>query len=305
MRRKILMGLAAIVVLIAAAGIYIYCTLDFWIRDPLTFPANDRYSVEAVPFRNPRGQQIFGVAYVPKGPKGQKYPLVILSHGYSSSHQFLTGYGTRLAARGIAVLSFDFAGGSNLSKSEGNTTQMSVLTEKEDLKAALARARTLPFVDNANIYLSGESQGGFVTALAAVEVADEIRGQILLYPAFHIPDAMRKSYPGRKGIEPVMDFPNHMKIGRGYVDAVYDMDAYKSTRSFSKPVLIIHGDADKAVPISYSERAVKEYPSATLKVIKGAGHVFFWKRDVEQAVQYMIAFIGANSPGYPNKPNRH
>ena len=33
-------------------------------------------------------------------------------------------------------------------------------------------------------------------------------------------------------------------------------------------MLLIHGDADSIVPLSYSERALEVYPSAELKVIE-------------------------------------
>jgi hypothetical protein len=295
MKKKILIGIGIFILILFFGGLYLYFNLDFWLKDPLKFPKNDKYTIEAISFKNHKDKNIYGVAYIPKREKETKFPLVILSHGYSSSHLFMTGYGTRLAENGIACYNFDFSGGSNLSKSEGKTTEMSVLTEKEDLKAALSNSKSWSFVDTTNIFLCGESQGGFVTALAGVEVADRIRGMILLYPAFHMPEAMRKSYPIKDSIKDVMDFPNNMKIGRIYVEDLYDMDAYETTKNFKKEVLIIHGDKDKAVPITYAERAVKEYPSADLKVIKGAGHVFFWKRQVDEAVRDIIEFINKNS----------
>lgn len=268
---------------------------QFGPKNPLEFPKSDKYSIEAIICKNSEGNNIYGVAYIPKVKDGKKYPLVILSHGYSSSHKYLTDYGVSLAENGISCYSFDFCGGSNISKSDGKTTAMSVLTEKRDLEAVINASKKWPFVDTKKIFLSGESQGGFVTALAASEHASELRGMVLLYPAFHIPEAMRKMFPDKQGIQEVMDFPNNMKIGRCYVDAVYDMDAYSITKNFDKDVLIIHGDKDVAVPISYAERAVKEYPNASLKVIPGAGHVFIDKGQRDEALAYFIDFIKKNS----------
>jgi hypothetical protein len=108
---------------------------------------------------------------------------------------------------------------------------------------------------------------------------------------------MRKMFPDKQGIQDVMDFPNNMKIGRCYVDAVYDMDGYAITKDFDKEVLIIHGDKDVAVPISYAERAVKEYPSATLKIIKEAGHVFIVKEQRDEAIRFFIEYIMKQTSG--------
>ncbi|WP_297098518.1 alpha/beta fold hydrolase [uncultured Draconibacterium sp.] len=277
-------------IILLAIVLLIY-SCQFVPKNPLDFGENDKYSIEAINCVNTESKNIYGVAYIPKGEQDQKYPLVILSHGYSSSHMFLTSYGTALAENGIACYTFDFCGGSNLSKSDGKTTEMSVLTEKDDLETVLAASKNWSFVDTLNIFLSGESQGGFVSALAAAECEEEIRGMVLLYPAFHMPDAMRNEFPDKQGIKDEMDFPNKMKIGRCYVDALYNMDAFEVTKNFDKEVLLIHGDKDKAVPLSYAERAAKEYPLATLKVIKGAGHVFIFKRHRNKAIKYFLEYI--------------
>lgn len=269
--------------------------VQFGPKDPLELPMSNKYSVQVLKCKSTEDKEIYGVAYVPNGEEHQKYPLVILSHGYSSSHLFMTDYGIALAESGIACYSFDFCGGSNLSKSEGKTTEMSVLTEKRDMEAVLAASQDWSFVDSHNIFLSGESQGGFVTALAGADRADDIKGMVLLYPAFHIPDAMRDMFPDKQGLQDEMDFPNNMKIGRQYVDDVYGMDAYALTKRFSKAVLILHGDKDVAVPISYAEKAVEEYPSAKLKVIKGAGHVFIVKEQRDEAIGYFIDFVKENT----------
>ncbi len=263
-------------------------------KDPLDFPKNEYFNIEAINCKSSNGQNIFGVAYIPKGEKNEKFPLIILAHGYGSSHMFLTHYGTALAKNGIACYSFDFCGGSNFSKSEGRTTEMSVFTEKDDIEGVLTASRDWAFVDTTNIFLSGESQGGFVTALTAVEHQEEIKGMVLLYPAFHMPDAMREMFPRKSEIQDEMDFPNKMKIGRCYVDALYDLDAFEATKNFDKEVLILHGNKDKAVPISYAEKAVEQYPSANLKVLKGAGHVFIFRRHRKMAIHYMIEFINNN-----------
>ena len=43
-------------------------------------------------------------------------------------------------------------------------------------------------------------------------------------------------------------------------------------RRFNKPVLLIHGDADMAVPVQYSIDAAEKYADARLVVIKGDDH---------------------------------
>lgn len=55
-------------------------------------------------------------------------------------------------------------------------------------------------------------------------------------------------------------------------------------------VLIVHGDADDIVPLSYSRKAVKTYSSADLKVIQGAGHGFY-EVEEDKAVEYILSYL--------------
>lgn len=84
-------------------------------------------------------------------------------------------YAAFLAEMGYAAYCFDFNGGSVMkSKSDGQTTEMSVLTEVNDLETVIDYVSTMPYVNKDKIFLMGCSQGGFVSALLlqAVEQKD-------------------------------------------------------------------------------------------------------------------------------------
>lgn len=97
-----------------------------------------------------QGQRIYGKLYMPQTGK-QKVPLVIFSHELAASHKTGTGYAKALAARGAAVYVFDYRGGGPESRSDGKTTDMSVMTEVSDLETVLSTARSWDFVDNTSI----------------------------------------------------------------------------------------------------------------------------------------------------------
>lgn len=101
---------------------------------------------------------------------------------------------------------------------------------------------------------------------------------------------MKHQFPTKNDI-PDSQYFMTMKVGRMYIEDLYDMDAYAPARKFNKDVLIIHGDNDQAVSISYAERAAKEYPSATLKIIKGAGHGFYTPELRNEAMKYFLGYI--------------
>ena len=47
-------------------------------------------------------------------------------------------------------------------------------------------------------------------------------------------------------------------------------------RKFNFPVLILHGDNDSLVNLSYSVDAIQYLPNAKLEIIEGGGHTFNW-----------------------------
>lgn len=215
------------------------------------------------------GNRIFGMMYY-NSTASEKQPAVILSHSSSLTHEAMKGYASAIAKMGFAAYCFDFCGGSDKSKSDGKTDEMTVFTEVEDLRAVVKTVKSLDYVDSSNVCLLGSSQGGLVSALLADECPDDFAGMILFYPAFNIPE-MVKMFSGFGGFG---DFGGMMSMSEAYINSIKDFDVWSHIGKFSKPVCIIHGTADMIVPISNSVKAVGLYPSATLNKIEGANHGF-------------------------------
>lgn len=235
--------------------------------------------------------RIYGVVYVPQNA-GEKMPAVIFSHGFGGNYQVGTQYAEALAAKGYVVYCFDFCGGSPGSRSDGSTLEMSIFTEQADLEAVIGMVQELPYVDNDNIFLMGTSMGGAVSAITAAAHEDEIQGAILLYPAFILVDNANEQF------ESVEDIPDTyhlmwMTVGHVFAEDLLDYDIYEAISAYKKDVLMIHGDADSIVPLSYSEKAVEAYDSARLEVLPGAGHGFYGS-DAEQAVDWMQEYLEAH-----------
>lgn len=235
--------------------------------------------------------RIYGVVYVPQNA-GEKMPAVIFSHGFGGNYQVGTQYAEALAAKGYVVYCFDFCGGSPGSRSDGSTLEMSIFTEQADLEAVIGMVQELPYVDNDNIFLMGTSMGGAVSAITAAAHEDEIQGAILLYPAFVLVDNANEQF------ESVEDIPDTyhlmwMTVGRVFAEDLLDYDIYEAISAYKKDVLLIHGDSDSIVPLSYSEKAVEAYDSARLEVLPGAGHGFYGS-DAEQAVDWMQEYLEAH-----------
>lgn len=79
-------------------------------------------------------------------------------------------YAAALAEMGYVTYTFDFCGGCAINgKSDGLTTEMSVLTEAKDLESVLDYAASRSYANPNHIVVMGCSQGGFVSALVAAK----------------------------------------------------------------------------------------------------------------------------------------
>ncbi len=235
------------------------------------------------------GHRIYGILYRPAGNDGKQMPLIILSHGFGGTHSIVQPYAEALASEGYLCYIFDFCGGGNGSRSDGSTTEMSIFTEREDLEAVISQLKVRPDVDASRITLMGESQGGMVSAITASRHTDEIASIILLYPALCIPDDAKRMYTTPDDIPATSNLWG-TQLGRIYYEGLYDFDVWTEIARYERPVLLIHGDRDNIVNISYAERASQTYKDVEYHVLSGAGHGFSGSHR-QQAIGYAKTFL--------------
>ena len=229
-------------------------------------------------------------------PKGDHLPIAIVCHGFMAWQDSVKHYAAFLAEMGYAAFTFDFCGGSVMcGKSDGKTTEMSVLTETKDLEAVIEYVRNLSYTDSEKILLMGCSQGGFVSALVAAKNNFPIEKLVLFYPALCIPDDARAGKMMMVRFDP-QNVPDTfrcglMKLGRCYAMDVMQMDAFAEIKNYTGRVCIVHGTKDKIVDVSYAKHAAEAYKSTIpigmqeskrvqLHFIDGGGHMFSKKHDV-------------------------
>lgn len=204
---------------------------------------------------------------------------VIVSHGFASNMMITFGYAKTFVKAGYIAVLYDFCmSGSGISN--GKSTGMSVLTEKENLIDVIDYIKRLDFVDEKNISLAGCSQGGLVSALAAAERQEDIERLFLYYPALCIPDDARRGHMISAKFDPSKIpetfYALFVKLSRKYADDAKNLDPYKEISVFKKPVFIVHGIEDKLVNIDYSKKAQKAYSNCSLVEVHG-DHGFILK----------------------------
>jgi len=237
------------------------------------------------------GNMIRGIAVIPRNASG-KLPVVIMSHGYGGSSMGFYQSMDKFAKEGFICFAYDFAGGGRMSKSDGKSTEMSILTEKRNLMDVIDYVRTWPEVDRKNVFLWGESQGGCVSAITAPDVKRKVNAIVLYYPAFCILDDGKKMYGSLDNVPQTINFMN-LEIGKKYYSDIWNYNIYNVISKFKKDVLIVHGDYDRLVNIAYSNMAMNYYKNAELKVIPKAGHGF-WGPDKATADGYNLEFLKAH-----------
>ena len=230
------------------------------------------------------GRRIYTEMNIPKcdGPM----PLLIYSHGYGYNWEMVPL--ADIARHGIVTVFFDFPGGSPGSRSGGSSTEMSVMTEADDLELVLDYMRQFPQVDTSRVFLCGGSQGGFVSAVTGIRRQHDVAGLILCCPALVIMD-FEQAYNHGKRVESRFRFGN-MTVSDRYVRDLDGYDVYAEMAKFAGPVLIYHGDRDSMVPLSYSERAAKAFPNARLRILRGASHML-WIGNEAQIEREITTFI--------------
>ena len=149
---------------------------------------------------------------------------------------------------------------------------MTLFTEKEDLIAVMNYAKSLEWFDG-NLFLLGGSQGGMVSAMAAEERATDLKGMVLLFPGFCIPDDWNTRYPNDNRVPATIPWWG-VTLGKNFVLTLRDLDIYENMAAFTQPVLLMHGTNDTTVPIRYSQRAAETYPNAELVTYPSEGHGF-------------------------------
>ena len=235
-----------------------------------------------------QGLTIRGTEY---RPQGKALPIAIVSHGFMANQKTVQHYAQMLAEMGYAAFTYDFNGGCVImGKSDGKTTDMSVLTETRDLLAVIDYAKGLSYTDSGSVLLMGCSQGGFVSALVAAKLKEQISKLVLFYPALCIPDDARagkmmcaKFYPNNP---PELIHCGPMKLGKCYVQDVVHMDPYQEIQGYTGNILLLHGTADKIVHPDYAKRAYETYLQALppekirFRMIEKGAHGFSKKHDV-------------------------
>lgn len=248
--------------------------------------------------------RIYGRVFKPDSfDEGKQYPVLIMSHGYNGSSE---GADNALIqnciAKGMIVYTYDFCGGAKVSKSEGKTTEMSILTEMTDLESVLSDIKGLAYSDDSKIVLFGQSFGGLCTALTAPKHQDDVAAVILQAPA--IAYDIKGQFASKDEI-PETKENNFMTVGRDFFLAFWDLDIKAEIAKWNKDIFVMVGTEDDLMPgvietaqvygdklAHYAESTEEVSIQQGVHVIKDAPHSFH-KADFDKAMDEINSYLAA------------
>jgi alpha/beta superfamily hydrolase len=201
---------------------------------------------ERLSFTNSRGNTLAGVLHHPAESRVQR-GAVILCHGMESdkNSEKLIFLSRALAQAGVAALRFDF---SYAGESSGNFEELTCSGEVEDLRAAydLMQERY-----PGKIAILGSSLGGTVALLFAAQQPQVAALATLAAPLRpeDFPKRMLTPAQLQQWRAQGYTFFNRRRLNVTLLEDLDRIDVVTAAKKVRCPALILHGDADKVVPI--------------------------------------------------------
>ncbi|MBQ6375092.1 MAG: alpha/beta hydrolase [Clostridia bacterium] len=220
--------------------------------------------------------------------------VVIIFHGFTGhmEERQLVSVAQALNGMGLATLRVDLYGHG---ESDGRFRDHTLFKWMSNALAVIDHARSLDFAKD--IYLCGHSQGGLLAMLAAAMERDIVKGLILLAPAAMIPDNCRSGELADARFDPE-HIPDSVRcwdteLGGNYFRVAQTIRVDDAIRRYDGPVLVVHGDADEAVPVQVGIDTAGGYRQGELVRIPEAGHCFV--RHLDLAVEAVKAWMARHA----------
>ena len=256
---------------------------------PVTFTNND--------------EQIIGILHVPDGlKKGERAPAIVMFHGFtghkSEAHRLFVQVARALCNAGYVVLRFDFRGSGD---SDGEFEDMTVPGEVSDAVRSIDFISDLDVVNPEKIGVIGLSMGGRVAAILASK--DERVKFVALYSAALAP--LKEKFLGdlgKKSLEKLergeaVHIGNGWYLKKAFFETVDSPVPLEVLDRIKVPVLIIHGDSDKVVPLDGAEKGYEMLKSLNSKnelyIVKGGDHVFTRKEHTQEVIEKTLDWLSS------------
>lgn len=222
--------------------------------------------------------------------EGGKCPLLIVIHGLTGHMEetHIIGVANTALEKGYAALRVEMYGHG---KSEGPFREHTLYKWINGAFSVVEWAKAQPFVSG--LYLAGHSQGGLLTIIVGGLRCDDFKSLLPLAPAWMIPEGARAGMLLGAPFDPkhVPDTVSNgnLELNGNYIRVAQSIHVEDFFDKYTGPVLIVQGDADEAVPLSYAQKAAELYENAELVIIPGDDHCY--TKHLDQVTQAVGDFL--------------
>lgn len=247
-----------------------------------------------ISFKNSKGQTLRGFINEPDRWNGV---AIISLHGFPGScvGKRLTKTAELLRKKGFLVMRFDFSG-TNISDGKFEDKLMS--QEVKEIRDAVDFIKKV--YDPRKIVLHGHSTGAIDASLYAHK--DQRISKLILSGAVdRLDTAARYDFTDRN----IRDFwtkgyitytwgkrwLKNKRLKKAFYDEFFTLDIPRAMKHYRRPLLVIHGSEDTAVPLKCA-RALYKYAHKPKKlvIIKGADHQYSRSKWMNEQVEAIARF---------------
>ncbi len=206
-----------------------------------------------------------GVFLKQPSPRG----TVIVCHGVGANHADIEDIHLVLFESGFQVLTFDFRGHGN---SDGHTITYG-LNERLDVLGAYDACLARTDVDSDRVFALGVSMGGASLAMALPEMPG-VKAAVLDSAFASLTSMVEHQF--RFVPASVRPVPTQVARAFGWLEIGADIDSLAPAsrlKTLNLPVLIIHGDEDRIVPVEHAHLLHTACRHGTLHIEKQCPHI--------------------------------
>ncbi len=233
-------------------------------------------------------------------------PVVLFVHGFKGfkdwGHWHLIA--SAFCEAGFAFVAFNFSHNGTTPEHPSKFVDLEAFgnnnysKELFDLKVVIdwlvqsASDETGQLLGTESLYLIGHSRGGG-TGLVKAAQDERINAMISWASVSHLDYSWRERPKlvdqwKQEGVQYIQNSRTGQQMPL-YVQLLHDFEKHQplmniqhALAGFHKPLLIVHGDTDPAVPVAAAEQLHSWHSASELHIVKGADHVFGGKHPFEQ-----------------------
>lgn len=236
-------------------------------------------------FKNSNGKKICGNFI-----DNNSDTAILICHGLGS-HKDDVPYGAlqeKSSEMGLTVLSIDLLGHG---ESEGEYDD---LTLTETIDNIICAKKELHKRGYSNVGFIGKSFGGVGGIMAAA--TQQFKFLVLISPPTYydisemVSSGIYVLWELRKHNNAVKD-KKKASIRIAFFQDYGSHDSYAAAEKINSPTLIIHGDADKIVPLDKSRQLRKHIKGSKIKIFKGADHDYSHPLAEKKLIEEVMKFV--------------